>query len=129
MGQSKKVKLGNRASIFFDIATGIKVLSGQIVELTESQFSKSSIKRALANGYLVEVKGEVKVDESDGSMDVRSRFDKMISERKNAENIKDAFSLKELKALAITFDIEPEEGDTKSDLVKAIFEEVTNTEE
>ena len=127
MGQSKKVKLGNRASIFFDIATGIKVLSGQIVELTESQFSKSSIKRALANGYLVEVKGEVKVDESDGSMDVRSRFDKMISERKNAENIKDAFSLKELKALAITFDIEPEEGDTKSDLVKAILEEVANT--
>lgn len=127
MGQSKKVKLGNRASIFFDIATGIKVLSGQIVELTESQFSKSSIKRALANGYLVEVKGEVKVDESDGSIDVRSRFDKMISERKNAENIKDAFSLKELKALAITFDIEPEEGDTKSDLVKAILEEVANT--
>lgn len=127
MGQSKKVKLGNRASIFFDIATGIKVLSGQIVELTESQFSKSSIKRALANGYLVEVKGEVKVDESDGSIDVRSRFDKMISERKNTENIKDAFSLKELKALAITFDIEPEEGDTKSDLVKAILEEVENT--
>lgn len=127
MGQSKKVKLGNRASIFFDIATGIKVLSGQIVELTESQFSKSSIKRALANGYLVEVKEEVKVDESDGSIDVRSRFDKMISERKNAENIKDAFSLKELKALAITFDIEPEEGDTKSDLVKAILEEVANT--
>lgn len=127
MGQSKKVKLGNRASIFFDIATGIKVLSGQTVELTEYQFSKSSIKRALANGYLVEVKGEVKVDESDGSIDVRSRFDKMISERKNAENIKDAFSLKELKALAITFDIEPEEGDTKSDLVKAILEEVANT--
>lgn len=127
MGQSKKVKLGNRASIFFDIATGIKVLSGQIVELTESQFSKSSIKRALANGYLVEVKEEVKVDESDGSIDVRSRFDKMISEHKNAENIKDAFSLKELKALAITFDIEPEEGDTKSDLVKAILEEVANT--
>lgn len=127
MGQSKKVKLGNRASIFFDIATGIKVLSGQIVELTESQFSKSSIKKALATGYLVEVKEEVKVDESDGSIDVRSRFDKMISERKNAENIKDAFSLKELKALAITFDIEPEEGDTKSDLVKAILEEVANT--
>ncbi len=45
------------------------------------------------------------------------------------EKIKEQFNTEELKALAISLEIEPEEGDTKLDLVNAILDELKDEDD
>ena len=104
----------------------------EVVEITEKQFNTRVIKAALANGYLV----EAKADEFKGTrtnnpqkreIDVKviqDKFESFIESDEAPEKIKEQFNTEELKALAISLDIEPEDGDTKLDLVNAILEEL-----
>lgn len=140
MASKLYVKLSPKASIFYDQASKIKVLRKDVVELTDKQFNLRVIKAALANGYLIEAKAEeVKVtNQKEGSpapkkeVDleaVRKKFDELMEAEEAPEKIKEQFNTEELKALAISLEIEPEEGDTKLDLVNAILDELKDEDD
>lgn len=132
---AKYIKLNPKASIFYDQASKIKVLRKDVVEITENQFNSRVIRAAIANGYLIEAKAEevkVKTEEVNPKADskkevdteaLKDKFIGLIEAGEAPEKIKDQFNGEELKALAISLDIEPEDGDTKLDLVNAILDE------
>lgn len=138
---AKYIKLNPKASIFYDQASKIKVLRKDVVEITENQFNSRVIKAAIANGYLIEVKAEevkVKAEEVNPKKAVKKEVDTealkdkfigLIEAGEAPEKIKDQFNGEELKALAISLDIEPEDGDTKLDLVNAILDEFNSGED
>lgn len=140
MANKRYVKLNPKASIFYDQASKIKVLRKDVVELTDKQYNLRVVKAALANGYLIEAKAEeVKVtNQKEGSpapkkeVDleaVRKKFDELREADEAPEKIKEQFNTEELKALAISLDIEPEDGDTKLDLVNAILDELNDEDD
>lgn len=140
---AKYIKLNPKASIFYDQASKIKVLRKDVVEITENQFNSRVIRAAIANGYLIEDKAEevkVKTEEvnpkkkADSKKEVdtealKDKFTGIIEAGEAPEKIKDKFNGEELKALAISLDIEPEDGDTKLDLVNAILDEFNSGED
>ena len=140
---TKYIKLNPKASIFYDQASKIKVLRKDVVEITENQFNSRVIRAAIANGYLIEAKAEevkVKTEEvnhkkkADSKKEVdtealKDKFIGLIEAGEALEKIKDQFNVEELKALAISLDIEPEDGDTKLDLVNAILDEFNSGED
>lgn len=132
---AKYIKLNPKARIFYDQASKIKVLRKDVIEITDNQFNSRVIRAAIANGYLQEVKADEakgKVVDSPKSnskkeVDVealKSKFNGLLEAGKEPEKIQNQFKVEELKALAISLDIEPEEGDTKLDLVNAIIDEL-----
>lgn len=140
MANKRYVKLNPKASIFYDQASKIKVLRKDVVELTDKQYNMRVVKAALANGYLIEAKAEeVKVtNQKEGSpapkkeVDleaVRKKFDELREADEAPEKIKEQFNTEELKALAISLEIEPEDGDTKLDLVNAILDELNDEDD
>ena len=140
---AKYIKLNPKASIFYDQASKIKVLRKDVVEITENQFNSWVIRAAIANGYLIEAKAEalkVKTEEvnpkkkADSKKEVdtealKDKFIGLIEAGEAPEKIKNQFNGEELKALAISLDIEPEDGDTKLDLVNAILDEFNSGED
>ena len=140
---AKYIKLNPKASIFYDQASKIKVLRKDVVEITENQFNSRVIRAAIANGYLIEAKAEevkVKTEEinpkkkADSKKEVdtealKDKFIGLMEAGEATEKIKDQFNGEELKALAISLDIEPEDGDTKLDLVNAILDEFNSGED
>lgn len=140
MASKLYVKLSPKASIFYDQASKIKVLRKEVVELTDKQFNLRVIKAALANGYLIEAKAEeFKAPSSKESSPapkkevdleaVRKKFDELMEAEEAPEKIKEQFNTEELKALAISLEIEPEDGDTKLDLVNAILDELKDEDD
>lgn len=140
MASKRYVKLSPKANIFYDQASKIKVLRKDVVELTDKQFNLRVIKAALANGYLIETKAEeFKAPSSKESSPapkkevdleaVRKKFDELVEAEEAPEKIKEQFNTEELKALAISLEIEPEEGDTKLDLVNAILDELKDEDD
>ena len=140
MASPKYIKLNPKASIFYDQASKIKVLRNEVVEITDKQFNLRVIKAALANGYLIETKAEeFKAPSSKESSPapkkevdleaVRKKFDELVEAEEAPEKIKEQFNTEELKALAISLEIEPEEGDTKLDLVNAILDELKDEDD
>ena len=140
MASKRYAKLSPKASIFYDQASKIKVLRKDVVELTDKQFNLRVIKAALANGYLIEAKAEeFKAPSSKESSPapkkevdleaVRKKFDELVEAEEAPEKIKEQFNTEELKALAISLEIEPEEGDTKLDLVNAILDELKDEDD
>lgn len=141
---AKYIKLNPKASIFYDQASKIKVLRKDVVEITENQFNSRVIRAAIANGYLIEAKAEEvkvkteevnpkkKADSKKEEVDTEALKDKfigLIEAGEAPEKIKNQFNGEELKALAISLDIEPEDGDTKLDLVNAILDEFNSGED
>lgn len=132
---AKYIKLNPKASIFYDQASKIKVLRKDVVEITENQFNSLVIRAAIANGYLIEAKAEEvnpKKTASKKEVDteaIKDKFIGLIEACEAPEKIKDQFNGEELKALAISLDIEPEDGDTKLDLVNAILDEFNSGED
>lgn len=60
---------------------------------------------------------------------LKDKFIGLIEAGEAPEKIKGQFNGEELKALAISLDIEPEDGDTKLDLVNAILDEFNSGED
>lgn len=140
MANKRYVKLNPKASIFYDKASKIKVLRKDVVELTDKQYNLRVVKAALANGYLIEAKAEeFKAPSSKESSPapkkevdleaVRKKFDELVEAEEAPEKIKEQFNTEELKALAISLEIEPEDGDTKLDLVNAILDELKDEDD
>ena len=135
MASPKYIKLNPKASIFYDQASKIKVLRNEVVEITEKQFNTRVIKAAIANGYLQEAKAdEFKVNPPAPKKEVdleavKKKFEDLAEAEEAPEKIKEQFNTEELKALAISLEIEPEEGDTKLDLVNAILDELKDEDD
>lgn len=140
MASPKYIKLNPKASIFYDQASKIKVLRNEVVEITEKQFNSRVIKAALANGYLQEAKADelkasgVKANTPATKKEVdleavKKKFDELMEAEEAPEKIKEQFNTEELKALAISLEIEPEDGDTKLDLVNAILDELKDEDD
>lgn len=141
MASPKYIKLNPKASIFYDQASKIKVLRNEVVEITEKQFNTRVIKAAIANGYLQEAKadefyaaGGAKVNPPAPKKEVdleavKKKFEDLAEAEEAPEKIKEQFNTGELKALAISLEIEPEEGDTKLDLVNAILDELKDEDD
>ena len=140
MASKRYVNLSPKASIFYDQASKIKVLRKDVVELTDKQFNLRVIKAALANGYLIETKAEeFKAPSSKESSPapkkevdleaVRKKFDELMEAEEAPEKIKEQFNTEELMALASSLEIEPEDGDTKLDLVNAILDELKDEDD
>ena len=140
MASPKYIKLNPKASIFYDQASKIKVLRKDVVELTDKQFNLRVIKAALANGYLIEAKAEEfkapgqkessPAPKKEVDLEaVRTKFDELVEAEEAPEKIKEQFNTEELKALAISLEIEPEDGDTKLDLVNAILDELKDEDD
>lgn len=140
MASPKYIKLNPKASIFYDQASKIKVLRNEVVEITEKQFNSRVIKAALADGYLQEakadelkasgVKANTPATEKEVDLEaVKKKFKDLVEAEEAPEKIKEQFNTEELKALAISLEIEPEEGDTKLDLVNAILDELKDEDD
>lgn len=132
---AKYVKLNPSAHIFFDQASKIKVTSGEVVELTDRQYNLRVIQAALRNGYLKDatqaeskevsnekpkIKGNINLGE------LQRKFEDLVDDGEEVNKIKDKFKIEELKALAESYDIMPEDGDTKTTLVEAIIDELNS---
>ena len=132
MGNNKKTKsirtktimLGENAQSFYDASTGIFIGRGETKELTVRQYTSPKIKKALTNGHLVIVTGDIPDLEEENAEDLKAKFDTLMNQGMDVAKIAKAFTMKEIKAVASLCDIEPEDDDTVEDLVQAIINQV-----
>lgn len=122
--KTKRIMLGENAQSFFDASTGIFIGKGETKELSVRQYISPKIKRALTNGHLVIVTGDIPDLEEDNAEDLKAKFDTLMNQGMEVAKIAKAFTLNEIKAVASLCDIEPEEDDTVEDLVQAIINQV-----
>lgn len=130
-----KYTLGQKASIFFDASTGLKIIKGHIVEPNSKQTTSRKFKNALDNGFIVKVSEEV-IDQSKKDPtenltipELLSKFKQLLEEGLEPKVIAKKFNLQNLKDIAESIDLEVEEDDTKNTLVEAIINEITEGED
>ena len=130
-----KYTLGQKASIFFDASTGLKIIKGHIVEPNSKQTTSRKFKNALDNGFIVKVSEEV-IDQSNKDHtenltipELLSKFKQLLEEGLEPKVIAKKFNLQNLKDIAESIDLEVEEDDTKNTLVEAIINEITEGED
>ena len=116
--------LGENAESFFDASTGIFIGKGETKELSVRQYTSPKIKRAITNGHLVIVTGDIPDLEEENAEDLKAKFDTLMNQGMDVAKIAKAFTMKEIKAVASLCDIEPEDDDTVEDLVQAIINQV-----
>lgn len=124
---AKYITVGKRANIFHDPASGITVCKGDIVEVSNRHLMSKRVKGAINAGHLIYVDKaaeEAKADEGVNTEALLQKFNSLsVKHDSDSAKIAKNFTLDELKELAKSLDIEPEDNDTKEDLVKAILEE------
>lgn len=123
----KFVKLGKFASFFRDSAYDISVAPNEVVELNVKQLNSAKVKKALNGGHLVftddpkvEPEKEISTDE------LTESFIEMVNSGEDPAKVLKTFTLKDLKTIAETMDIEVEATDTKKSIFEALVEEVNN---
>lgn len=124
---AKYITVGKRANIFHDPASGITVCKGEIVEVSNRHLMSKRVKGAINAGHLIYVDKaaeEAKAEEGVNTEALLQKFNSLsVKHDSDSAKIAKNFTLDELKELAKSLDIEPEDNDTKEDLVKAILEE------
>lgn len=119
-----KVKLNERAGVFYDPSTGICVRRGQVVELSTTQMLAPRIARALRGGHLVTaIESTKEVTPLSGS-ELREKFESLYNQGMTVSKVSKNFSMEELKAVAQEFNLEADANDTKKTLTEAIFREL-----
>ena len=122
--KTKRIMLVENAQSFFDASTGIFIGKGETKELSVRQYTSPKIKRAITNGHLVIVTGDIPDLEEENAEDLKAKFDTLMNQGMDVAKIAKAFTMKEIKAVASLCDIEPEDDDTVEDLVQAIINQV-----
>ncbi len=122
-----KVTLGNKAGIFHDQVTGLTICKGEVVEVNPKQASSNKFRSALQSGHIVraiseQIKAEAEVEMTDEEL--MESFKDFLNKGTDVKKIAKNFKMEELKRLANTLEITPEDGDTKNDLVEAIASEL-----
>ena len=98
--KTKRIMLGENAQSFFDASTGIFIGKGETKELSVRQYTSPKIKRALTNGHLVIVTGDIPDLEEDNAEDLKAKFDTLMNQGMEVAKIAKAFTMKEIKAVA-----------------------------
>lgn len=124
---AKYITVGKRANIFHDPVSGITVCKGDVVEVSNRHLMSKRVKGAINAGHLIYVDKAAEEAKAEGGVNTEALLQKFnsLSAKHDSDSAKIAknFTLDELKELAKSLDIEPEDNDTKEDLVKAILEE------
>lgn len=122
------VQLGENASVFHDMKTGLTITKGQTVELNLLQQMNPKIKAALGGGHLVRVVDlpkEVKKEEVNHNPEEdKAKFIDLFNQGLDIKKLSNNFNLTQLKGIAELFEIEVEEDDTKASIVEAIVGEL-----
>lgn len=134
MSAEKNVTLNRNSSLFYDQTTGLKIVKGQVIKLNPKQAASRRLKGAINTGHVVYTdKPETKAvtptpkkPETKKTPEVlKAEMDALLAkEDVTTEEIIKAFKLDDLKILAPLYEVEPEETDTKKDLVEAILETI-----
>lgn len=122
--KTKRIMLGENAQSFFDASTGIFIGKGETKELSVRQYTSPKIKRAITNGHLVIVTGDIPDLEEENAEDLKAKLNTLMNQGMEVAKIAKAFTMKEIKVVASLCDIEPEDDDTVEDLVQAIVNQV-----
>ena len=127
------VQLGEKASVFHDMKTGLTITKGQTVELNLQQQMNPKIKAALGAGRLVRVVGlpkEVQKEEIKYNPEEdKAKFIDLFNQGLDIKKLSNNFNLTQLKGIAELFEIEVEEDDTKASIVEAIVGELAPANE
>ena len=126
------VQLGENASVFHDMKTGLTITKGQTVELNLQQQMNPKIKAALGGGHLVRVVGlpkEVKEEVNHNPEEDKAKFIDLFNQGLDIKKLSNNFNLTQLKGIAELFEIEVEEDDTKASIVEAIVGELAPANE
>lgn len=125
------VKLGSKASFFRAAAIDLSVAPGEVVALNAKQMNNGLVKRAINGGHLVITTKEDQKPESTKLTpeQLKESFVEMVSADEDARKIAKNFSMEELKTIAAAYEIDVEAGDKKVDVVTAILNEITESEE
>lgn len=124
-----KVKLNEKAGIFYDPTTGICIRKGQVVELSSTQMLAPRIARALRGGHLVTAIESTKEVTPLSGAELREKFESLYNQGMTVSKVSKNFSMEELKAIAQEFNLEADANDTKKTLTEAVFEELASVKE
>ena len=125
-----KVTVGDKAFSFHDQYTGVTVTKGEVVELNANQASSKRILQAINSGHLVRVNTEVtpKKEEAKRLEDLKTKFQALYNDGKTKDKLASAFTQDELRTLALGYDLEVEDKDTKIDITSAIIDAIDENE-
>lgn len=133
----KYLKLGDKASSFYDMATGLQISGKEIVKVSETYIVQGrKTKNALAGGHLVyateeEYNGDTKVPATNSGMNTEALAKKFIGlykALKTPKELENSFSKEELIALTEAAEMEVEKSDTKATLVEALINDLEESE-
>lgn len=124
-----KVKLNEKAGIFYDPTTGICIRKGQVVELSSTQMLAPRIARALRGGHLVTAIESTKEVTPLSGAELREKFESLYNQGMTVSKVSKNFSMEELKSIAQEFNLEADANDTKKTLTEAVFEELASVKE
>lgn len=136
----KYLKLGDNATSFYDMGTGLKISGKDVVAVNEAYINQGKrTRRALQGGHLIYATKEeyeeangVKAESENNTVESESlskKFYNLYQSGKSTKELADAFNKAQLVKIAEAAELEVEEADTKSSLVEAIIEQIESTDE
>lgn len=136
----KYLKLGDNATSFYDMGTGLKISGKDVVAVNEAYINQGKrTRRALQGGHLIYATKEeyeeangVKAESENENNTVESlskKFYNLYQSGKSTKELADAFNKAQLVKIAEAAELEVEDADTKSSLVEAIIEQIESTDE
>lgn len=131
----KYLKLGDNATSFYDMGTGLKISGKDVVAVNDAYINQGKrTRRALQGGHLIyatkeeyEEANSVKAEYTVESLS--KKFYNLYQSGKSTKELADAFNKAQLVKIAEAAELEVEEADTKSSLVEAIIEQIESTDE
>lgn len=134
----KYLKLGDNATSFYDMGTGLKISGKDVVAVNDAYINQGKrTRRALQGGHLgyatqeeYEEANGVKAESENNTVESLSKkFYNLYQAGKSTKELADAFNKAQLVKIAEAAELEVEEADTKSSLVEAIIEQIESTDE
>lgn len=135
----KYLKLGDNATSFYDMGTGLKISGKDVVAVNEAYINQGKrTRRALQGGHLIYATKEeyeeangVKAESENNTVErsLSKKFYNLYQSGKSTKELADAFNKAQLVKIAEAAELEVEEADTKSSLVEAIIEQIESTDE
>lgn len=129
----KYLKLGDNATSFYDMGTGLKISGKDVVAVNEAYINQGKrTRRALQGGHLIYATKE-EYEEANGVKadlaDLSKKFYTLYQSGKSTKELADAFNKAQLVKIAEAAELEVEDADTKSSLVEAIIEQIESTDD
>ena len=132
----KYLKLGDNATSFYDMGTGLKISGKDVVAVNDAYINQGKrTRRALQGGHLIYATKE-EYEEANGVKaenntveSLSKKFYNLYQSGKSTKELADTFNKAQLVKIAEAAELEVEEADTKSSLVEAIIEQIESTDE